>query len=112
MSVNTRRLCLDVITAVMEDGVFCNTALHECLNKNLALDIKERAFLSALSEGVVERCIEMDYIIGKFSDKPVGRLKPAIRNILRMAVYQIMYMDQVPDSAAGNEAGKLTVKKG
>lgn len=112
MSVNTRRLCLDVITAVMEDGVFCNTALHECLNKNPALDIKERAFLSALAEGVVERCIEMDYIIGKFSDKPVGRLKPAIRNILRMAVYQIMYMDQVPDSAAVNEAVKLTVKKG
>lgn len=112
MSVNTRRLCLDILSSVMDDGIYCNTALHECLNQNPALDIKERAFLSILSEGVVERCIEMDYIIDKFSSKPVDRLKPVIRNILRMAVYQIMYMDQVPDSATVNEAVKLTVKKG
>lgn len=112
MSVNTRRLCLDILIEVLEDGVFCNTAIHECLNKNPALDTKERAFLSMLSAGVVERRIEMDYIINKFSNKPADRLKPAIRNILRMSVYQIIYMDQVPDSAAVNEAVKLTIKKG
>lgn len=112
MPVNTRRLCLDILNEVLENGAFCNTALHECLNKNPALDKKERAFLSALSEGVVERSIELDYIINKFSGKPVTKLKPAIRNILRMAVYQIIYMDQVPDSAAVNEAVKLAVKKG
>ena len=112
MPVNTRRLCLDILVEVLEEGTFCNTALHECLNKNPALDKKERAFLSALAEGVVERSIELDYVINMYSDKSVTKLKPLIRNILRMAVYQILYMDQVPDSAAVNEAVKLAVKKG
>ena len=42
---------------------------------------------------------------------PVKKLKPYIRNILRMSIYQLKYMNQVPDSAAVNEAVKLAVKK-
>ena len=38
-------------------------------------------------------------------------MKPLIRNLLRMSVYQILYMDRVPDSAACNEAVKLAVKR-
>lgn len=39
-------------------------------------------------------------------------MKPVIRRIVRMGVYQIIYMDNVPDSAACNEAVKLAVKRG
>lgn len=64
-----------------------------------------------LVEGTVERCIEMDYIIDLYSKVKAAKMKPVIRNILRMSVYQIFYMEQVPDSAACNEAVKLAVKR-
>lgn len=64
-----------------------------------------------LVEGTVERCIELDYVIDQFSKVKVKKMKPVIRNILRMACYQIFYMDQIPDSAACNEAVKLTIKR-
>ena len=56
--------------------------------------------------------IELDYILDRFSKVKVKKMKPVIRNILRSAVYQLKYMDTVPDSAVCNEAVKLAVKKG
>ena len=54
----------------------------------------------------------IDYIINQFSKVPVNKMKPVIRNILRNAVYQMKYMDSVPNAAACNEAVKLATKKG
>ena len=56
--------------------------------------------------------IELDYIIDQFSKVKVNKMKPVIRNILRMGVYQLKYMDSVPDSAVCNEAVKLAKRKG
>ena len=56
--------------------------------------------------------IELDYIINRFSKVKVNKMKPVIRNILRMSVYQLKYMDSVPDSAVCNEAVKLAKRKG
>lgn len=56
--------------------------------------------------------IELDAIINQFSKTKVKKMKPVIAAILRSGVYQLKYMDSVPDSAACNEAVKLTVKRG
>ncbi|MFR7572760.1 MAG: transcription antitermination factor NusB [Blautia faecis] len=55
---------------------------------------------------------QIDYIINSFSKVTVDKMKPAIREILRSAVYQLKYMDSVPDSAVCNEAVKLAQRKG
>ena len=62
--------------------------------------------------GTVEKRIELYYFINQFSSTVTAKQKPVIRNILRMGVYQILYMDKVPESAACNEAVKLAEKKG
>ena len=56
--------------------------------------------------------IEIDYIINQFSKVKVNKMKPVIRTILRSSVYQMKYMDSVPDSAICNEAVKLAGKRG
>ena len=108
--VNIRKLALDLLLRIMEEGVFCDKALHAVFEKQL-LEKRDRSFLMRLVEGTVERCIELDYIIDQFSKVKTVKMKPVIRNILRLSVYQIFYMEQVPDSAACNEAVKLTVKR-
>ena len=59
----------------------------------------------------MKRQIELDYIINQFSKTKVSKMKQVIRNIIRLSVYQLKYMNNVPDSAACNEAVKLVNKE-
>lgn len=109
-TVNVRKLALDLMIEIMEENVFCDKALHHVLDSHM-LEKRDRSFLTRLVEGTIERCIELDYILNQFSKVRVSKMKPVIRNILRLSLYQILYMEQVPDSAACNEAVKLAEKR-
>ena len=108
----TRELILGILLSVTRDGEYSHIALQNVLNKYQYLDKKERAFITRVTEGTLERMIEIDYIIDQFSKVKVNKMKPVIRCIMRSAVYQLKYMDSVPDSAVCNEAVKLATKKG
>lgn len=107
-----RELILGVLLEITRDGVYSHIAIRNVLEKYQYLDKKERAFITRVVEGTLERMIEIDYIINQFSNVKVNKMKPVIRTILRSAVYQLKYMDGVPDSAVCNEAVKLAEKKG
>ncbi len=111
-TINIRELVLGILIEVLEQDNYSNVVIHNTLMKYQYLEKQDRAFLSRLAEGCVERCIQLDYIIDSFSKVKVKKMKAPIRNILRMGVYQILYMDQVPDSAACNESVKLAQRKG
>lgn len=108
---NVRALALQVIMQTLEEGMYCDHVLHQVLTENRDLNKQDRAFLTRLSEGTVERQLELDYWIGQYSKVPVHKMKPVIRCIMRMAVYQFRYMDQVPNRAACDEAVKLVIKR-
>lgn len=108
----TRELVLGILLEVTRDGEYSHIALRNVLNKYQYLDKKERAFITRVTEGTLEHMIEIDYIINQFSKVKVNKMKPVIRCILRSAVYQLKYMDSIPDSAVCNEAVKLATKKG
>ncbi|MBS6397466.1 MAG: 16S rRNA (cytosine(967)-C(5))-methyltransferase RsmB [Clostridiales bacterium] len=110
--VNTRALVLELLLEVTSGKEYSHVAVRGILEKYQYLGKQDRAFLTRVAEGTIERMLELDYIINQFSKVPVNRMKPVIRNILRMSVYQIKYMDRIPDSAVCNEAVKLAQKKG
>lgn len=110
--VNTRELILEILLEVIEKGSYSHLVIRSVLDKYQYLEKQERAFITRVAEGTIQTMIELDYIINQFSKVKVNKMKPVIRNILRMSVYQIKYMDSVPDSAACNEAVKLARKKG
>lgn len=107
----TRELVLGVLLEVTRDGEYSHISLRNVLTKYQYLDKRDRAFITRVVEGTLEHMIEIDYIINQFSKVKVNKMKPVIRCILRSAVYQLKYMDSVPNSAACNEAVKLAVKK-
>ncbi len=111
-AVSERELVLAILLEVLEEGKYSHIVLRDVLSKYQYLDKKERAFITRVTEGTLEHMMELDYILNQFSKVKVKKMKPVIRNILRSAVYQLKYMDTVPDSAACNEAVKLAVKKG
>ena len=111
-SLNLREMALEILLEVERNGAYPNVLLKQTLDKYLYMEKQERAFLTRLVEGIVERKLTLDYYLNQVSKTPVNKMKPVIRCIMRMAVYQIFYMDAVPDSAACNEAVKLAQKKG
>ena len=111
-SVNTRELILGILMEVTKEGSYSHLVIRSVLDKYQYLEKKERAFITRVSEGTIQYMIELDYIINQFSKVKVNKMKPVIRNILRMSVYQLKYMDSVPDSAVCNEAVKLAKRKG
>ena len=111
-SVNVRELVLDILMEVNEKEQYSHLVIRDVLNKYQYLEKQERAFLTRLAEGTIEHMLEMDFVINSFSKVKVKKMKPLIRNLLRMSVYQIKYMDSIPDAAVCNEAVKLAKKRG
>lgn len=112
MDINLRAVVLDILSEIENEGGFSHITINNALAKYQYLDKTQRAFISRLSLGVIESRIELDYIINQYSKTLVNKMKPIIRRIMRMGVYQIIYMENVPDSAACNEAVKLAAKRG
>lgn len=103
---NARKTVLKLLTKLDKNSSYSNILLDDALAKS-DLSVQDKKFASALFYGVLERRITLDAVIKKYSDRPADRLNVEIRNLLRMSIYQLCFMDSVPDSAAVNESVKL-----
>lgn len=110
--INLREIAMETVIEILENGQFSHIYLKAVLDKYGYLEKNERAFLNRLINGTVERKLQLDYIIDSFSKTKVKKMKPLIRTIMRLGVYEIYYMDAVPDSATCNEYVKLAKKRG
>lgn len=110
--VKERDLVLEALLQITRDGEYSHLVLKNLLDIHQYMDKRERAFITRVVNGTLERMIEIDYIINQFSKVKVNKMKPVIRCILRSSVYQLKYMDSIPDAAVCNEAVKLAKKRG
>ena len=94
-SVNDRELVLETLLLITKEGEYSHIALKNVLDQYQYLDKKERAFITRVVNGTLERMIEIDHIINQFSNVKVNKMKPVIRTILRSSVYQL----KVPNAA-------------
>ena len=110
--MDTRETALLLFVEMEKTKNFGSSLIRDTLNKYDYEDPREKAFLKRLTEGTLESLLTLDYVINAYSKTPTNKMKPLIRSLLRLSVYQILYMDTVPDSAACNEAVRLAKKKG
>ena len=107
--VNARELALDILYEILEKDGYSHLVLNQALSKYQYLGKQDRSLITRITEGTLEYLIQIDAVIDQFSKTKVRKLKPLIRTLLRMSVYQLLYMDRVPDSAVCNEAVKLAI---
>lgn len=103
---NSRNTALRVLLKIEEDKAYSNIALNNAIRENKLSQV-DSSFVSALVYGVLERQITLDYIIKQHSKIPLRTIETKTKLILRMGIYQLVYMDKVPDSAAVNESVNL-----
>lgn len=102
---NIRALSLEALILIDIEKEYSHKVIDMALEKYSYLSKADRGFFSKVVHGVVEYRLQLDYIISKYNN--AKRIKPVIREILRMAIYQMLYMDRVPDRAIINEAVNL-----
>ncbi len=112
MGINVREIVLNILLELAEQTEYSNVLIAAVLDKYDYLDSREKAFIKRVSEGCIERRIQIDYVLDQYSKTPVIKMKPLIRELLRMSVYQLLFMEHVPDAAVCNEAVKLVKKRG
>lgn len=98
---NGRLVAFEIIQSIIKDGAYSNIALEKGI---VNAPIKDRAFVSRLVYGVIERKLTLDYIVDKFL---TSRTKPKVKLVLYIGIYQIYFMDKVPNAVAVNETVKL-----
>lgn len=106
---NTRAIVFKLLKKIEKDKAYSNIVLDKVLSEN-EMTAQEKRFVSALFYGVIERKITLDAVINSLSKIKSNKLDTDVLIILRMGIYQLLYMNSVPDSASVNESVKLAKK--
>lgn len=106
MSVKSTRFTVLELLNKMDNGAYSNLVLDSMLKASDYSD-RDKSFISRIFYGILERKITLEFIISMYSDKPLHKLDKVVVNILKIGIYQLKYMDSVPDNAAVNETVNL-----
>lgn len=104
--LNARGVAVKLVTAVMDDGAYTNIELNKCLRSS-DFDDKDRRFLTELVYGTIKSCNILDWYLNKLVNCPIKKIEPLVLNVLRVAVFQLLYLERVPAAAVVDEAVKL-----
>lgn len=109
--MDARQVALKIINDVNANGAYSNIALAKEINRHKLSD-QDRRFITELVYGTIKAGETLDWILGHYSSRPLEKMSPIIRDILRMGAYQIFFLSKVPDSAACNQSVELAKKYG
>ena len=108
-----RKLALNILYKVEKENAYTNILLNDVINKNKKeLNNKDIGLISEIVYGVTTWRLTIDEIIKKYSKIKIKKISPWILNILRLSIYQIVFLDKIPKSAAVNEGVNLAKKYG
>ena len=105
-----RAICLEILDRVEKTDRHPDTLLTDSFKRYRHLTPLDRAFLTELAYGVLRWQGKLDWVISRFSDVPLEKTEPGILNILRLGLYQILFLTRTPVSAAVNQAVELAKK--
>nr|WP_099476908.1 16S rRNA (cytosine(967)-C(5))-methyltransferase RsmB [Paenibacillus ihbetae] len=106
-----RELAMHVLTQVEQEGAYSNLLLNTALQK-AALSKSDAGLATELIYGTISRLNTLDYFLDKYVNKGTRKLQPWVRALLRLSLYQIIYLDRIPDHAVVSEAVNLAKRRG
>jgi len=105
-----RAICLDILSRVEEVDRHLDSLLTDSFKRYRYFTLLDRSFLTELTYGVLRWRGKLDWVIRHFSKIPFEKIESGILNILRLGLYQILFLSKTPSSAAVNESVELAKK--
>jgi 16S rRNA (cytosine967-C5)-methyltransferase len=102
-----RAVCLDILNRTEEADRLPDKLLTDSFKKYRHLSSLDRAFLTELTYGVLRRRQTLDWVLSRFSKVPLEKIESTLLNILRIGLYQILFLTRTPVSAAVNESVEM-----
>lgn len=103
--MSAREVAFAVVRRVT-DGAYADRAFRAEADR-ARLSPQDRAFAQRLAYGTIQRRLTLDHVIGRLSARPLSKLDPPLLDVLRLGIYQLLFMDSVPDHAAVGETVEL-----
>lgn len=110
--MNARDIALQIINDTHVNQAYANVSLTRNLKKHADLSEQDRRFITELVYGTVKTSGTLEWILSCYISRPFDKIAPMIQDILKMGVYQLLYMTKVPESAACNQSVELAKKYG
>ncbi|MGD9053966.1 MAG: transcription antitermination factor NusB, partial [Desulfobacterales bacterium] len=110
LMADARYAALNVLNRLDREAKTLDRILLELPQEDDYLSRRDRSLLNALVYGVLRWRGRLDHVIAHFSNAPLGRIQPIVLNILRLGLFQMIFLDRIPASAAVNTAVELTKK--
>ena len=105
-TIGARHVALRVLCAIETRGAYVHIALDRELQRS-SLDRRDRRLATELVYGTLRRRFTLDWVLTQFSRYALQKMSVPLRNNLRMALYQMMFLDSIPPAVACNEAVEL-----
>ena len=109
MTVNARQVALEMVSSILDKGAYANLEAYGDPKLSRLSDVDKR-FALEITYGTTKHWNTIDWVLGQFVSRPLEKVDPPVRNVLRTGVYQLLYMDRVPASAACDESVKIIKK--
>lgn len=106
---DARKIAAAALLKVETDAAYSNLTLQHSLSRT-DVGAEDKALATALFYGVLDRKLTLDHILSGKIKTPLAKVRPYTLTVLRMGLYQILYMDKIPDRAAVNESVALIKK--
>ena len=106
---NVRKISFDILYDVLFNDKLLNDALNNKFEKE-NLDEIDKSFVKRECTGTIEKIDEIDDLINKYSKVKTNKLDRDILAVLRLAIYELCYMDKVPVFATINESVNIVKK--
>ena len=104
MSISARDIAYEVLGRVRRDEAYANLTLSALLDKHPRMGGADRGLATELVYGVLRHRRQLDHVLALHSSRPLARVDADMLDILRVAAYQVLMLDRIPDHAAVNEA--------
>src|SRR3954466_6042361 len=107
---NVRETALEILETIEKNQSYSNLLLNNAINKN-EIDKKDIGLLTELTYGTLQRKMTLDYFLSPFLTKN-KKMESWVRQLLRLTLYQMVYLDRIPDRAAIFEAVEIAKERG
>ncbi len=109
-TINERENAVKILIDIFKNDSYSNIALRNFFNGQKDLNKQQKSFITEVVNGTLRNLIYLDFVINTYSKTKTKKMKPVILNVLRISVYQIYFMDRVPEHAICNSAVDIVKK--
>ncbi len=107
MADNARKTAFFILNELDKGQITLDAVMENFFKKSSSLTKQDRSFINALVYGVLRWKGRIDWIIGHFSKISLSKIKPKVLNILRLGLFQIIFLDKIPVFAAVNTSVEM-----